>query len=217
MFRDRIHAGEVLAQKLQHLSGADVVGLGLPRGGIPVAFVVAQELDAPLDVLVVRKLGVPGHEELAMGALAHGGVRVVNPSVVRVLGISESVIDDVAARETRELERRERAFRGSRPYPVVEGRTAVIVDDGLATGATMRAAAAALRQLRPARLVAAVPVAAQDTCEQLTMDVDEVVCAMTPERFSAVGEWYRDFRPTTDEEVRHLLAEAERRLKPTPA
>jgi putative phosphoribosyl transferase len=211
VFRDRHHAGEVLAQKLRHLAREDVVVLGLPRGGVPVAGVVAQSLNAPLDVFVVRKLGVPGHEELAMGAVARGGIRILNLPVVEGLGIPRHVIDAVAARETKELERREREYRGRRPYPALEGKTVVLVDDGLATGSTMRAAVHALRAEHLARLVVAVPVSAADTCEELEKDADEVVCAVTPEFFTAVGEWYRDFNQTTDEEVRQQLAAAEER------
>jgi predicted phosphoribosyltransferase len=210
-FRDRLHAGEVLAQKVRHLAREDVVVLGLPRGGVPVAAVVAEALNAPLDVFVVRKLGLPGHEELAMGAVARGGIRILNVPVVRELDIPGHVIDAVAAREMKELERREKAYRGTRPYPDLEGRTVVLVDDGLATGSTMRAAVQALRADHPARLVVAVPVSAADTCRELERDADEVVCAVTPDFFNAVGEWYRDFSQTTDDEVRHHLAAAEER------
>jgi predicted phosphoribosyltransferase len=211
VFRDRLHAGELLARKLRHLAGKDVVVLGLPRGGVPVAAVAAEALNGPLDVFVVRKLGVPGHEELAMGAVARGGIRILNPPVVQALDIPKRVIDAVATRELKELERRESVYRGTRPYPALEGRTVVLVDDGLATGSTMRAAAQAVRRQRPARLVVAVPVAAADTCRELETDADEVVCALTPEPFTAVGEWYRDFRQTTDDEVRAHLAAAEKR------
>jgi putative phosphoribosyl transferase len=210
-FRDRLHAGEVLAQKVRHLAREDVVVLGLPRGGVPVAAVVAEALNAPLDVFVVRKLGLPGHEELAMGAVARGGIRILNVPVVRELDIPGHVIDAVAAREMKELERREKAYRGTRPYPDLEGRTVVLVDDGLATGSTMRAAVQALRADHPARLVVAVPVSAADTCRELERDADEVVCAVMPDFFNAVGEWYRDFSQTTDDEVRHHLAAAEER------
>jgi len=184
--------------------------LALPRGGVPVAFVVAQALHAPLDVFLVRKLGVPGQEELAMGAIATGGVRVLNAEVVRYLGIPEEVIDTVAAREMQEITRRERLYRADRPAPDVRGRTVILVDDGLATGSTMRAAVATLRQQQPARLVVAVPTAAPETCEELSAEVDEIVCAVTPEPFYAVGLWYKDFAQTTDEEVRDLLARAAR-------
>ena len=182
--------------------------LGLPRGGVPVAFEVARELGAPLDVFVVRKLGVPGHEELAMGALASGGVRVLNEPVVAELGIDEATIAQAAAAETAELGRRERAYRGDRAPVEVTGRTVILVDDGLATGSSMRAAALAVREQEPERLVVAVPVAAEPTCDSFRADVDEVVCAYTPEPFHAVGLWYDDFAPTSDDEVRELLSRA---------
>ena len=182
--------------------------LALPRGGVPVAFEVAKYLAAPLDIFLVRKLGVPGHEELAMGAIATGGVRVVNDSVVGYLGISGEVIDAVAADEQRELERRERAYRDDRPAPDVRGRTVILVDDGLATGSTMRAAAAALRQQGPASIVVAVPVSSPETCDEFRSEVDDIVCAVTPRPFRGVGMWYEDFSQTTDEEVRELLASA---------
>src|SRR5207302_345843 len=184
----------------------DVLVLALPRGGVPVAYEVAHRLGAPLDVFVVRKLGVPGYEELAMGAVATGGVRVLNDQIVERLGLPEYVIDAVAAREHQELARRERLYRGGRPPPDVRGRTVILVDDGLATGATMRAAIMALRQLQPARIVVAVPTASPDTCKELKAEADDVVCAITPEPFLAVGHWYEDFSQTTDEEVRDLLA-----------
>ena len=206
-FRDRSEAGRLLASKLAaYVNHPDVLVLALPRGGVPVAYEVARALGAPLDVFLVRKLGVPGHEELAMGAVATGGVRVLNDQVVRALHIPDYVIDAVAAREQQELARRERLYRGGRPPPDVRGRTVILVDDGLATGATMHAAIKALRQLQPARLVVAVPTAAPETCEALRAEVDEVICAITPEPFYAVGLWYEDFSQTTDEEVRDLLA-----------
>lgn len=207
LFRDRPDGGRRLAERLGPMTG-DVVVLGLPRGGIPVAYEVARALGAPLDVFVVRKLGVPGHEELAMGAIASGGVRVVNRDVVDALGIPPRVLDEVAAAEGRELERRERSYRDGRPAPEVAGRTVVLVDDGLATGSTMRAAVAALRQLGPARVVVAVPVAAASTCQELRAEVDDVVCAATPDPFVAVGRFYEDFSQTSDEEVHALLADA---------
>jgi len=179
--------------------------LALPRGGVPVAYEVAKALNAPLDIFLVRKLGVPGHEELAMGAIASGGVRVLNHDVVDHLLIPAGVIDSVAANELRELERRERAYRGSRPEPEVREKTVILVDDGLATGSTMRAAAAALRQQNPARIIVAVPVSAPQTCDEYRMGVDEIVCAITPEPFYGVGQWYVDFSQTTDDEVRDLL------------
>ena len=186
----------------------DVLVLALPRGGVPVGFEVAQALRAPLDVFIVRKLGVPGHDELAMGAIATGGVRVLNDDVVISLELEPDVIDAVAAREGKELARRERLYRGARPAPDVHGRTVILVDDGLATGSTMRAAVAALRKQTPARIVVAVPVAAPETCEEFKAEVDEVVCAATPRMFNGVGRWYENFSQTTDEEVHELLAQA---------
>ena len=208
-FRDRVDAGRALAADLSAYAGrGDVLVLALPRGGVPVGFEVAQALGAPLDVYIVRKLGVPGHEELAMGAIASGGVRVLNEGVVQSLGIPDSMIDAVAAREQAEMERREREYRGGRPAPDVRGRTVILVDDGLATGATMRAAAQALRQQGPARVVVAVPVAAEESCREIGGQVDEIVCSVTPEPFYGVGMWYADFSQTTDAEVRDLLARA---------
>jgi predicted phosphoribosyltransferase len=209
LFRDRTDAGRQLAAKLAaYADRSDVLVLALPRGGVPVAFEVARELHAPLDVFLVRKLGVPGHEELAMGAIASGGVRVLNEDVVRMLRISDDVIDAVGAEERQELERRERTYRGNRPAPDVRGRTVILVDDGLATGSTMRAAIAALRQQRPARIVVAVPVGAPETCAEFQDEADEAICARTPEPFYAVGLWYGDFSQTTDEEVHDLLERA---------
>src|SRR3989440_8908914 len=206
LFRDRRDAGRLLAEKLAaYASRPDVLVLALPRGGVPVAYEVAHRLGAPLDVFVVRKLGVPGHEELAMGAVATGGVRVLNDQLVEQLGIPDQMIDAVAARERQELARRERLYRGGRPPPDVRGRRVILVDDGLAIGATMRAAVMALRQLQPARIVVAVPTASPETCEELKAEADDVVCAITPEPFLAVGHWYEDFSQTTDEEVRDLL------------
>ena len=208
-YRDRVEAGQQLATKLMaYAHRPDVLVLGLPRGGVPVAFAVAERLGVSLDAFVVRKLGLPGHEELAMGAIATGGVRVVNEEVVRLLHIAPEVIDAVAAREQQELEHRERLYRQDRPTPEIRGRTVILADDGLATGATMRAAVAALRQQQPARIVVAVPVAARSTCDELKTHVDEVVCAAMPEPFYAVGLWYEDFSPTSDAEVRDLLARA---------
>jgi predicted phosphoribosyltransferase len=209
LFRDRADAGRQLATRLGAYRGRpDVLVLGLPRGGIPVAYEVARALDAPLDVFVVRKLGVPGQEELAMGAIATGGVRVVNRDVVDALHIPPDVLDRAAEAEARELARREESYRGPRPEPQVQGKTVILVDDGLATGSTMRAAVAALRQQGPARIVVAVPVAAPSTCEELRREVEEVVCLATPEPFMAVGRFYDDFSQTTDDEVRQLLAAA---------
>jgi len=206
-FRDRADAGRRLARKLAAYAGKPaVIVLALPRGGVPVGYEVARALGAPLDVFVVRKLGVPGHEELAMGAIASGNVRVLNDDVVRALRIPPDVIARVTADEQLELERREQLYRDRRPAADVRGRTAILVDDGLATGASMSAAVAALRQLRPRRIVVAVPVAAASACEAFRRLVDEVVCAMTPESFQAVGVWYNDFSQTTDDEVRALMA-----------
>jgi len=207
IYRDRTEAGRRLAAQLtDYANRPDVLVLALPRGGVPVAYEVAKALRAPLDIFLVRKLGVPGHEELAMGAIATGGVRVLNEDVMRYISITDAAIDAVAAKEQRELERREQLYRGDRPAPDVRGKTVLLVDDGLATGSTMRAAAAALRQQQPARIVVAVPVSAVQTCDEYRMGVDEIVCAVTPEPFHAVGMWYEDFSQTTDEEVRELLA-----------
>jgi predicted phosphoribosyltransferase len=209
LFRDRFDAGRRLADKLTEYAGRpNVLVLALPRGGVPVACEVARALHAPLDVFLVRKLGLPGHEELAMGAIATGGVRVLNEDVVRGLGVPDKVIDAVARREQDELERRERAYRDDRPAPDVRGKTVILVDDGLATGSTMRAAIAALRQQHPARVIVAVPVGAPETCAEFQDETDETVCAVTPEPFYAVGMWYQDFAQTTDEEVYDLLRRA---------
>lgn len=208
-YRDRAEAGRYLAEKLVgYADHPDVLVLALPRGGVPVAYEVARALHAPLDAFLVRKLGVPGHEELAMGAIASGGMRLLNESVVRALRISPKDIEQVAKVEQAELERREREYRDDRPPPDLRGKTVIVIDDGLATGASMRAAVVALRRQRPARLVVAVPVAAAATCEEFRSEVDEVVCASTPEPFHAVGLWYEDFSQTTDDEVRDLLERA---------
>jgi predicted phosphoribosyltransferase len=208
-FRDRREAGRVLAGALTHHAGRDdVIVLALPRGGAPVAYEVARALGAPLDVFAVRKLGVPGHEELALGAIASGGLVVLDQRIIGALGITREQIERVAAAELRELERRELAYRGRRELPDLAGRTVILIDDGLATGSTMRAAALAVRQQRPARIVVAVPVAAPETCDEFREVVEEVVCAITPSPFHAVGLWYEDFSQTTDEQVQRLLAQA---------
>jgi putative phosphoribosyl transferase len=209
MLRDRREGGRVLARKLKvFASRTDVIVLALPRGGVPVAYEVAAALHAPLDVFLVRKLGMPGYPELAAGAIASGGLRVVNEALLRRYHIPLEEIDRIAAREQAELERREKAYRGRRTPLSARGRTVLLVDDGLATGASMRAGILALRAAAPRRIVAAAPVAAPDTCEALRATADAVVCAMTPEPFEAVGRWYANFDQTTDEEVRELLERA---------
>lgn len=208
-FRDRTEAGQLLARTLDEYAGRDdVLILALPRGGAPVGYEIARRLRLPFDVFLVRKLGVPWHPELAMGALATGGVRVLNDEVVRIYGIPAHVISAVAAHEQEELDRRAREYRGDRAFPSLEGRTVILVDDGLATGSTMRAAVAGVRKQQPASIIVAVPVAASETCRELQHEVDRIVCLRTPEGFSAVGAWYDDFSQTSDEEVRRLLAAA---------
>lgn len=207
----------MLAANLKSYAGRDdIIVLALPRGGVPVAYEVAKQLSAPLDVYVVRKLGLPGQEELAMGAIASGGVRVVNDDVVQYLDVPAYVIDRVAEEERREVERRELAYRGRRPPPLVRGNTIILVDDGLATGSTMRAAIAALRKLEPAGIVVAVPTAPPSTYYELKQEADDVVAVITPQPFDGVGRWYRDFTQTTDDEVRNLLEQAreDRKLSP---
>jgi putative phosphoribosyl transferase len=216
-FRDRLDAGRRLAAALQQYAGRpNLLVLALPRGGVPVGYEVARALHAPLDVMLVRKLGVPGHEELAMGAIASGGIRIISDDIVRALGISDRAIATIAAHEEHELERREQVYRASRAPPEVEGHTVILVDDGLATGSTMRAAVAALKAQNPERLVVAVPVAATETCEALRREVDEVVCALVPEPFFAVGNWYQDFSQISDHEVRELLRRASDALVEVP-
>jgi putative phosphoribosyl transferase len=206
LFQNRRQAGRHLAARLEEYANrSDVLVLALPRGGVPVGFELAKSLRAPLDVIIVRKLGVPGQEELAMGAIAAGGVRILNNEVVRHLGIPEAVIAAVASAEQKELERRDQMYRDSRPLPALRERTVILVDDGLATGSTMRAAIAVVRQQHPARIVVAVPVGAASTCEEFRLEVDRIVCGLTPEPFYGVGEWYEDFSQTTDQEVRELL------------
>jgi putative phosphoribosyl transferase len=217
LYRDRHDAGRELARKLfQYRGVAGVLVLALPRGGVPVAFEVARELHAPLDVFVVRKLGAPSQPELAMGAIASGGVRVLNSEVVEALAIPPEAIESVARTELEELMRREQHYRGTRPPLQVANKIAILVDDGLATGSTMRAAARALRQERASKIVVAVPVAAVQSCEALRREADEVICGATPEPFYAVGQWYRDFEQTSDEEVRELLQLAEQQHRATP-
>ena len=206
VYRNRQHAGAELAACLTHLRGcADLIVLALPRGGVPVGYEVAQVLGAPLDVFLVRKLGVPGRRELAMGAIASGGVRVVNTEVMAWYGLTEADVQDAAREEQLELEHQEHHYREGRPPPALRDRVVVLVDDGLATGSTMRAAVQAVRAQSPARTVIAVPVGAPQTCRDLAALADEVVCPRMPHDFSAVGEWYEDFSPTTDNEVRALL------------
>ena len=207
LLRDRTEAGKRLARELmRYAMRRDVLVLALPRGGVPVGFEVARALGVPLDVFVVRKLGMPFHEELAMGAIASGGAQLLNEDVIQTYAISEDEIDRVIESERRELERRERLYRGDRPFPTLKDRIVILVDDGLATGSTMRAAVMALRDESPARIVVAVPVAAKDTCQQFEDVADEIVCLETPEPFDAVGLWYQNFAQTSDEEVHDLLA-----------
>jgi putative phosphoribosyl transferase len=212
-FRNREQAGRALAERLtQYASRSDVVVLALPRGGLPVAVEVAAALRAPLDVFVVRKLGTPGQPELAMGAIASGGVRVLNDEVIRVLGLTEDAIDRVAHVEQQELERREQLYRAGRPVPSLADQVVILVDDGLATGSTMRAAVHAVRQHRPSKVVVAVPTGAAETCDAFRQEADEVVCVIAPEAFGAVGAWYEEFPQISDEEVRDLLEKSSREL-----
>jgi putative phosphoribosyl transferase len=208
IFEDRADAGRVLAEKLLHYSEEDPIVLALPRGGVVVGYEIARALNAPLDVVVVRKLGAPGQEELGIGAIAPGGARVLDEQAVRWLGITESHMQQVIAKETEELDRRLRLYRGNRPLPDVKNRTAILVDDGLATGVTARAAIMSLRRQLPRRLVLAIPVCASDTAERVRAEVDDLVCASVPPYFRAVGLWYRHFDQTTDQEVIELLARA---------
>jgi predicted phosphoribosyltransferase len=214
LFNDRVDAGRRLAKKLSEYSNReDVLILALPRGGVPVAFEVAKALNVKMDVFIVRKLGVPGNEELAMGAIASDNIRVLNEDVIRSFRIPERVIDEVAADELKELERREHLYRGNRPKPKITGSTVILIDDGLATGATMRAAADAVKTKDPAKIIIAVPTAAPDTCSDFKAEVDEIICFATPEPFYGVGAWYEDFSQTTDREVCELLDKAAK-IKP---
>lgn len=211
LFKDRHAAGRILAERLMHYAHSpDTLVLGLARGGVPVAFEVAQALDAPLDVFIVRKLGAPGQKEFAVGAIAPGDVIIIDENLLRELDISPEALQAVIATETQELQRREQVYRGSQPAPKASGRTIILIDDGVATGSTMRAAIAALRQQRAGRLVVAVPVGARSTCDELITTVDELVCITMPEPLYSVGQWYEDFSQTTDEEVLHLLKTAQR-------
>lgn len=205
-FRNRTEAGQLLAKKLTpYANRTDVLVLGLPRGGVPIAYEIAKSLNVPLDICLVRKLGAPGNRELAMGAIATGGIMVLNDDVVESLSVSQETIAKVVALEEKELERRDRAYRGARPFPDVQGRAILLVDDGIATGATLRAAIATLRQQQPASIIVAIPVAPLSTYNELKAEVDEVVCLATPEHFYSISIWYDEFRQTTDEEVRELL------------
>jgi putative phosphoribosyl transferase len=212
-FTDRRDAGKVLAQKLSAYAGqTDVIVLALPRGGVPVAYEVALALNAPLDIFLVRKLGLPGREELAIGAIASGGIRVLNEDIIRILGVPEEVINIVARNELQELGRREHNYRGDRPAPEVHDRKVILIDDGLATGASMRAAVVGVRAQHPARIIIAVPAASPELCNAFQFEVDEMVCAMTPEPFYGLSRWYKDFSQTTDAEVRMFLEEANHQL-----
>ena len=212
-FKDRRDAGRKLAQKLSaYAKQQNMLILALPRGGVPVAYEVALALSVSLDIFLVRKLGLPGREELAIGAIASGGIRVLNSDIVRMLSIPDEVVNFVARRELQELQRRERLYRGNRPSPELRDQGVILIDDGLATGASMRAAVAGLRAQHPARIVVAVPAAAAETCDAFRSEVDEVICALTPEPFYGVSRWYEDFSQVTDEEVRTLLEEANRQL-----
>ena len=213
-YADRTDAGHQLARALapRYEGRGDVIVLGLPRGGVPVAFEIASALDAPLDVFIVRKIGLPGHEEFGIGAIASGGVRVVDEQVLRAYGVDDATLERITERERQELERRERRYRDDRPFPDLRGRSVILVDDGLATGSTMRAAVAALREEAPREIVVAVPVGARETCTALASHVDDLVCLWTPEPFYAVGLWYENFDQTTDEEVHDLLERAAARV-----
>ncbi|RMF25328.1 MAG: phosphoribosyltransferase [Cyanobacteria bacterium J083] len=208
-FRDRTEAGRLLAKILKptYANQPNVIVLALPRGGVPIGYEIAKALNVPLDLCLVRKLGVPGHEELAMGAIATGGIMLLNENLVRSLRISPQAIQEVVIKEQKELKRRDQLYRGDRPAPDLTGRTVIIVDDGIATGSTLKAAIAAIKQQKPEKIIVAVPVAPPDVCQELKNEVDEVVCLLTPEWLYSISLWYDDFSPTTDEEVRRLLAE----------
>jgi len=215
-FRDRIEAGRLLGEELRqrgYAGGTDVIVLALPRGGVPVGYEVAKALHAPLDVFIVRKVGVPGHEELAMGAIASGGVKVVNQDVLDMLRLPQAMFEAAARKELLEVERREREYRGNRPRPDLKDKTVILVDDGLATGSTMLAAVRAVALMGAERIVVAVPVAAVETCDAFRSEVDDVICAITPQPFHAVGIWYENFEQTSDEEVRRLLAKAREEIE----
>ena len=213
LFRDRRDAGRKLAAKLSgYANRPDMIVLALPRGGVPVAYEVALALNAPLDIFIVRKLGLPGHEELAMGAIATGGARVINQNIVRTFNVPQGMIDAVVKQELQELERREREYRGNRAMPEIQGKTAILIDDGLATGASMQAAILGLRAKEPARVVVAVPTAALETCEAFGGQVDEMICATTPEPFYGVSRWYEEFSQVSDEEVQTLLGKAKQQI-----
>ncbi|MHB1862797.1 MAG: phosphoribosyltransferase [Gemmatimonadaceae bacterium] len=217
-FRDRREAGRELAQHLaRYAHEPDVIVLGLPRGGVPVAFEVATALNVPLDVFVVRKLGVPGHEEYAMGAVAGGGIRVINEDVIRDLRISPDAVERVERAERSEIERREVAYRGGAPAPSLAGRVVILVDDGLATGSTMLAAVAAVRTRHPSRVIVATPVASMEACDAVRREADDCVCVSVPDPFYGVGLWYLDFTQTTDEEVQRVLATARAARRPAVA
>jgi putative phosphoribosyl transferase len=214
IFRDRVHAGQCLADELTKYGGVDdVIVLGLPRGGVPVAYEVAKRIQAPLDVLIVRKLGVPGYEELAMGAIASGGVRVMNPGVVRAFGVTQEAIEQTASEQLNELRRRELAYRGHSGLPIITGKIVILVDDGIATGSTVRAAVEAIGHQKPQKIVIATPTASQDARAMLEPMVEEFIAVMLPEDFRAVGQWYEDFAQTTDAEVTQVLAEAAKSLR----
>ncbi|MDJ0727480.1 MAG: phosphoribosyltransferase [Prochloraceae cyanobacterium] len=217
IFSNRTEAGVLLAKKLQpiYLDRADLIVLGLPRGGVPIAYQVAKVLHAPLDICLVRKLGVPGHQELAMGAIASGGIMILNEDLVRSLKISSKAIEGVINKEQKELKRREIQYRGDRAAPNLRDRSVILIDDGIATGSTIQAALSSIKKQRPELIVVAVPVAAPDICKELKKEVDEVICLITPEWLYSISLWYEDFSPTSDEEVRYFLAKSRQELTAT--